>query len=104
MECAISSTVPRDRKTARYYRKLSRYSASLALVSDMAMLTLGGSLSTNSGSRPTNYYVPRASVVVPATNRVKWVAEWRWYGFGEDFFRQEDFRAHMLSVGLLWDF
>jgi acyl-CoA dehydrogenase len=36
--------VPHDRKTAKYYQKLSRYSASLAFVSDMAMLTLGGKL------------------------------------------------------------
>ncbi|HKJ17847.1 MAG TPA: acyl-CoA dehydrogenase [Xanthomonadales bacterium] len=38
------AAVPRDRSTARYYRKLSRYSASLALVSDVAMLSLGGKL------------------------------------------------------------
>ncbi len=38
------AAVPRDRNTARYYRKLSRYSASLALVSDVAMLSLGGKL------------------------------------------------------------
>jgi acyl-CoA dehydrogenase len=37
-------TVPHDRKTAKYYQKLSRYSASLAFVSDVAMLTLGGKL------------------------------------------------------------
>jgi len=36
--------VPHDRKTAKYYKKLSRYSASLAFVSDVAMLTLGGKL------------------------------------------------------------
>jgi acyl-CoA dehydrogenase len=36
--------VPHDRKTAKYYKKLSRYSASLAFVSDIAMLTLGGRL------------------------------------------------------------
>jgi acyl-CoA dehydrogenase len=36
--------VPHDRKTAKYYKKLSRYSASLAFVSDIAMLTLGGKL------------------------------------------------------------
>jgi acyl-CoA dehydrogenase len=36
--------VPHDRKTAKYYQKLSRYSASLAFVSDIAMLTLGGKL------------------------------------------------------------
>jgi acyl-CoA dehydrogenase len=38
------TTVPHDRKTAKYYQKLSRYSASLAFVSDIAMLTLGGKL------------------------------------------------------------
>jgi len=38
------SIVPHDRKTAKYYKKLSRYSAALAFVSDVAMLTLGGKL------------------------------------------------------------
>jgi acyl-CoA dehydrogenase len=38
------ATVPHDRKTAKYYQKLSRYSASLAFVADIAMLTLGGKL------------------------------------------------------------
>ena len=38
------TVVPHDRKTAKYYQKLSRYSASLAFVSDIAMLTLGGKL------------------------------------------------------------
>ncbi len=38
------ATVPHDRKTAKYYQKLSRYSAALAFVSDVSMLTLGGKL------------------------------------------------------------
>ena len=38
------ATVPHDRKTAKYYQKLSRYSAALAFVSDFSMLTLGGKL------------------------------------------------------------
>lgn len=38
------AAVPRDRRTARYYQKLSRYSASLAFISDVAMLTFGGKL------------------------------------------------------------
>ena len=38
------SAVPSDRKTARYYRKLTRYSAVLAFASDVIMLTLGGKL------------------------------------------------------------
>ncbi len=36
--------VPHDRKTSKYYKKLSRYSASLSFISDIAMLTLGGKL------------------------------------------------------------
>jgi acyl-CoA dehydrogenase len=36
--------VPHDRKTAKYYKKLSRYSAALSFVSDISMLTLGGKL------------------------------------------------------------
>jgi acyl-CoA dehydrogenase len=38
------AAVPHDRKTARYYQKLSRYSACLAFVSDVSMLVLGGKL------------------------------------------------------------
>ncbi|MCP4047485.1 MAG: acyl-CoA dehydrogenase, partial [Gammaproteobacteria bacterium] len=38
------AAVPSDRKTARYYRKLTRYSAALAFASDIAMLSLGGKL------------------------------------------------------------
>jgi len=36
--------VPHDRKTSKYYKKLSRYSASLSFISDISMLTLGGKL------------------------------------------------------------
>ncbi len=38
------AAVPTDRRTAKYYRKLTRYSASLAFASDVAMLMLGGKL------------------------------------------------------------
>jgi acyl-CoA dehydrogenase len=38
------AVVPHDRKTAKFYKKLTRYSASLAFISDIAMLTLGGKL------------------------------------------------------------
>lgn len=38
------STIPSDRKTGRYYRKLSRYSAAFSLVADISMLTFGGKL------------------------------------------------------------
>ena len=38
------AAVPKDRRTAKYYQKLSRYSSSLAFVSDIAMLALGSKL------------------------------------------------------------
>jgi acyl-CoA dehydrogenase len=38
------AAVPTDRKTAKYYRKLTRYAAALAFASDIAMLSLGGKL------------------------------------------------------------
>jgi acyl-CoA dehydrogenase len=44
LSLARFAAVPSDRKTAKYYRKLTRYSASLAFASDIAMLTLGGKL------------------------------------------------------------
>lgn len=44
LSLARFAAVPSDRKTAKYYRKLTHYSASLAFASDIAMLTLGGKL------------------------------------------------------------
>ncbi len=38
------AVVPGDRKTRKYYRKLSRYSASFAFLADIIMLTYGGRL------------------------------------------------------------
>jgi len=38
------AAVPGDRKTRKYYRKLSRYSAGFAFLADIAMLTYGGKL------------------------------------------------------------
>ncbi len=63
-------------------------------------LSLGGSLSVNSGSRPTRYYQPQARVEGPLAGRVSWFAEWRWYGFTERRFAYENFRAHVIETGL----
>lgn len=38
------ATVPGDRKTKAYYRKLSRYSSAFAFMADITMLTYGGKL------------------------------------------------------------
>ena len=44
MSAGRFAAVPGDRKTRKYYRKLSRYSASFAFMADIAMLTYGGKL------------------------------------------------------------
>ena len=38
------AVVPGDRRTRKYYRKLTRYSSAFALLADVAMLTYGGKL------------------------------------------------------------
>ena len=59
-------SAPGDAYTTRYYRKLSRYSAALALVSDTAMLLLGGKLkqkeriSARLGDVLSNLYIASA--------------------------------------------
>ncbi|MEE4218751.1 MAG: acyl-CoA dehydrogenase [Xanthomonadales bacterium] len=57
------ASVPHDRKTARYYKKLTRYSSALAFVSDISMLILGGKmkqkehLSARLGDVLSNLYI-----------------------------------------------
>ncbi len=46
-------------------------------------LTAGGSLFISSGSRPTTYYQPLATLWLPIGKKVSWFAEWRYYGYGE---------------------
>jgi hypothetical protein len=63
-------------------------------------LTLGGSMFIGSGSRPTRYYEPLARVAWPLHPHIAWNAEWRWYGFGEEFYKFEGFRTHLFITGL----
>ena len=57
------ASVPHDRKTAKYYKKLTRYSSALAFVSDISMLALGGKmkqkehLSARLGDVLSNLYI-----------------------------------------------
>ncbi|MBI1356099.1 MAG: hypothetical protein GC160_17295 [Acidobacteria bacterium] len=62
-------------------------------------LRLGGSLAMNRGSRPTDYYQPQVGVSAPIHDRFDFVADWRYYAFGEDFLRRTGFRTHTFSVG-----
>jgi hypothetical protein len=65
-----------------------------------AKLTAGGSLFISSGSRPTSYYQPVATLWVPLSKRVSWFGDWRYYGYGEAFYLYEGFRAHTVTTGL----
>jgi hypothetical protein len=62
--------------------------------------TLGGSVFISSGSRPTRYYQPLARVSWPIVPHVSWNSEWRYYGFGEQFYQFEGFRTHLIMTGL----
>jgi hypothetical protein len=62
--------------------------------------TFGGSLFIASGTRPTRYYQPLARLTFPLYKHVYWNTEWRYYGFGEEFFVYEGFRTHIFATGL----
>lgn len=62
-------------------------------------LRLGGSLSITSGSRPTRFYQPQLRLTGPIRGKLSWVGEWRWFGFNEEFFSHENFRAQVFSAG-----
>lgn len=63
-------------------------------------LTAGGTLFRSSGSRPTHFYRPLAGIVVPVSAGVSWTNEWRWYGFDEPIYLNENFRAHQFTTGI----
>jgi hypothetical protein len=63
-------------------------------------ITAGGSFFISSGSRPTSYYQPLASLWVPTGKKLNWFTEWRYYGYGEAFYLYEGFRAHTVTAGV----
>jgi len=63
-------------------------------------LTAGGSFFISSGSRPTSYYTPLATLWVPVVKHVNWFTEWRYYGYGEAFYLYEGFHTHLFTTGL----
>jgi hypothetical protein len=69
-------------------------------LADGAKLAAGGSFVISSGSRPTSYYQPLATLWVPFGKHVSWFAEWRYYGYGEPFYLYEGFRAHLVTTGV----
>jgi len=65
-----------------------------------AKLTAGGSLFIATGTRATSYYQPLGRLSLPIHKHVQWNSEWRYYGFGEQMFYYEGFRAHTFMTGL----
>lgn len=65
-----------------------------------ARLKAGGALFIGSGSRPTRFYTPQVEFDGRVSERVRWVGEWKWYGFSERIYPLENFRAHTVSAGL----
>jgi len=63
-------------------------------------LSFGGSLFISTGTRPTRYYQPIGRFSVPIQKHVSWNTEWRWYGFGEEQYLFEGFRAHTIMTGI----
>ena len=62
--------------------------------------TAGGSLFISSGSRPSRYYQPLMRLSLPLQKHVYWNTEWKYYGYGEQFYLYEGFRAHSFMTGL----
>ncbi len=60
----------------------------------------GGSFFLSSGSRPTSYFQPLATVRIPISKNLQWFSEWRYYGYGETFYMYEGFRTHLITTGL----
>lgn len=63
-------------------------------------LSAGGSLFISHGSRPTSYYQPVVKLWVPLGKHVSWFTDWRYYGYGEEFFLYEGFRTNLVTTGV----
>ena len=66
-------------------------------------LTAGGSLFISAGTRPTQYYQPLGRLSLPLHKHIQWNTEWRWYGFGENYYQYESFRVHTFMTGIRVD-
>jgi hypothetical protein len=62
--------------------------------------TAGGSLFISAGSRPSRYYQPLMRLSLPLQKHVSWNTEWEYYGYGEQFYLYEGFRAQVFMTGL----
>lgn len=63
-------------------------------------LTTGGSFFISSGSRPTGYYQPMATLWIPVQKHATFFTEWTYYDYGEAFYLYEGFRTHVVVAGV----
>jgi len=63
----------------------------------------GGSLFISTGTRPAQYYQPLGRLSLLLHKHVQWNTEWRYHGFGENFYQYESFRVHTFMTGLRVD-
>ena len=63
-------------------------------------LSFGGSFYLSSGSNPTQFYQPVGRLSVPFNKALAWVSEWRYYGFDENFYGYQAFRAQTITTGV----
>jgi hypothetical protein len=104
--CVINSRIsylaPQNLTSAEsiYRENCNIVSALMSVGYKGSKLTAGGSATLEAGSRRSTYYQPIARVLVPFSKNVGWFAEWRYYGYGEDYYFYESFRAHLFTTGL----
>jgi hypothetical protein len=63
-------------------------------------LNAGGSFVQTSGSRPSRFPQPEVRLFVPVHKTTSFFGEWRYWAYGQPFYRYETFRAHQLTFGL----
>jgi hypothetical protein len=66
----------------------------------------GSSLPTFQAAQtfPVRYLSPLARFSVRITDRIRWNVGYQYYGYREDFYQRDNFRAHTGYTSLLWSF
>ncbi len=63
-------------------------------------ISAGGSFTTTSGVRPTDYYQPQGRLVLPVTPKMEFFSEYRYFGLSQTIQVFEGFRTHMYMGGV----
>lgn len=61
---------------------------------------LGYRVILNAGSYPLNYYQPYASLTIPLQNHFAIKSQWQYYGYNEKGTNLQDYRTHLVTIGL----